>query len=374
MALFCIFARMQSMDIQDIDELVGKIQATCTLLHIEDKRKEAVELQRTTERADFWNDPNAARVVSQNLSELQKEIAAWDELLQHARDAKELLQMAQSENDSSVVAEVEHAVEQLRTQFTQMEFYVLLGGQYDVNDAIVSIHAGAGGVDAQDWSEMLYRMITRFAERKGWNIEVVDYARGQEAGLKSALIRIHGRYAYGHLRSEHGVHRLVRQSPFNADALRQTSFAMVEVVPDLGEVSDIEIPESELRIDVFRSGGKGGQSVNTTDSAVRIVHIPTGITVVCQNEKSQHQNKASALSILKGRLLKKRLDEQDAERRRLRGEHVSAEWGSQIRSYVLHPYKMVKDHRTNFEVSDPDRILDGDLQEFVEAYLRFDAS
>jgi peptide chain release factor 2 len=233
--------------------------------------------------------------------------------------------MAQSENDAAMITDVEKSVEHLHAQFTQMEFYVLLSQQYDVNDAIVSIHAGAGGVDAQDWSEMLYRMITRFAERKQWSIEVIEYTRGQEAGLKSALIRIHGRYAYGHLRSEHGVHRLVRQSPFNADALRQTSFAMIEVIPDLGEVSDIEIPDSELRIDVFRSGGKGGQSVNTTDSAVRIVHIPTGITVVCQNEKSQHQNKASALSILKGRLLKKRLDEQDAERRRLRGEHVSAE-------------------------------------------------
>ncbi|MCW1930006.1 MAG: peptide chain release factor 2 [Candidatus Kerfeldbacteria bacterium] len=361
------------MDVQEIQDLESRIQSTCTLLHIADKRAEAAILQKKTESPDFWNDPHQARIIAQNVSELQKEIVAWDDLLARTHEAQELLQMAQSENDSGMLLDIEKNVDQLRKQFSEMEFYVLLSQQYDLNDAIVSIHAGAGGADAQDWTEMLYRMITRFAERKQFHIEVVDYSRGQEAGVKNALIRIHGRYAYGHLRSEHGVHRLVRQSPFNADALRQTSFAMIEVVPDLGEVSDIEVPESDLRIDVFRSGGKGGQSVNTTDSAVRIVHIPTGITVVCQNEKSQHQNKASALSILKGRLLKKRLDEQDAERRRLRGEHVSAEWGSQIRSYVLHPYKMVKDHRTHFEVSDPDRILDGDLQEFVESYLRWSA-
>lgn len=354
-----------------IHDLEQRIVETCALLHIEDKRLEAQRLREETERLDFWNAVERARATTQRLSDVQKEIDAWDGLLRSVRETGELYDIAEAEHDTAILEECERTLQAAQAQFVQMEFYVLLSEQYDESDAIISLHSGAGGADAQDWAEMLYRMVTRFCESKGWSVEVIDYSRGQEAGLKNAMLRVHGRYAYGHLRSEHGVHRLVRISPFDAEQMRHTSFAMIEVMPDLGEVSDIEIPESELRIDVFRSGGKGGQSVNTTDSAVRIVHIPTGITVVCQNEKSQHQNKASALSILKSRLLKKRLDEQEAERKRLRGETVSAEWGSQIRSYVLHPYKMVKDHRTGYEVNNPDVVLGGDLQKFVEAYLRW---
>lgn len=359
------------MDIDVLRNLKQRVLDTCLLLHLDDKRAEAAALELQTHAADFWNNPNTARDTSQRMSDLQKEISEWDQLLHDSEDAIGLAELAESEKDSGSTRELEQMSQELQERFEHMEFYVLLAGQYDSHDAIISFHSGAGGDDAQDWAEMLYRMITRFCERKGFRVEVIDYSRGGEAGLKNALIHVRGRYAYGHLKSENGVHRLVRISPFDAEKMRHTSFAMVEVMPDLGEVDDIDIPESDLRIDVFRSGGKGGQSVNTTDSAVRIVHIPTNTTVVCQNEKSQHQNKARAMQILKSRLLKIELDKQEAQRLHLRGEHVAAEWGSQIRSYVLHPYKMVKDHRTGYESNDPDQILNGDLQECIESYLRW---
>jgi len=269
--------------------------------------------------------------------------------------------------------DAEDALAKLEKHYLDLEFQLLFSGAYDDKNAIVSIHAGAGGTDAQDWAEMLMRMLFRYAERKGWSVKLLDESRGGEAGIKSTTFEVTGRHAYGHLKSEHGVHRLVRQSPFNSDALRQTSFALVEVVPEIDEDIDVDIKPDDLRIDTFMSGGKGGQSVNTTYSAVRIVHLPTKITVSCQNERSQAQNKEMALKILKSKLLKLKEEELQKEKQKLRGEYQSAEWGNQIRSYVLHPYHMVKDHRTGVETADTDAVLDGNLDRFVEGYLRMQA-
>ena len=261
----------------------------------------------------------------------------------------------------------------MEKKYLDLEFDLLFSDAHDAKNAIVSVHAGAGGTDAQDWAEMLMRMLIRYAEKKGWNVRLADESRGGEAGIKSATFFVTGRYAYGHLKGEAGVHRLVRQSPFNADALRQTSFALVEVIPEMDETVNIEIDPKDLRIDTFMSGGKGGQSVNTTYSAVRIVHLPTKITVSCQNERSQTQNRETAMKILKSKLMKLKEEELQKEKQKLRGEFQSAEWGNQIRSYVLHPYKMVKDHRTDVETSDPEKVLNGELDQFVEGYLRWKA-
>ncbi len=253
----------------------------------------------------------------------------------------------------------------------EWEFKTLLSGEYDANSALLTVRSGAGGADAQDWAEMLLRMYLRYAERQGWKTRVLDESRGSEAGIKSATIEVIGAYAYGYLRGESGVHRLVRLSPFNADSLRQTSFASVEVMPVVDDMEAEAIRPDELRIDTYRSSGAGGQSVNTTDSAVRIAHIPTGIIATCQNERSQLQNKEEAMRILRSKLAQRHIEEQEAKQRKLRDERKSAEWGNQIRSYVLHPYTLVKDHRTDTETSDTDKVLGGDLQMFIESELHY---
>lgn len=360
-----------SMDIDALHSLKEKITSTWELLKLDEKRQRVFDLEALVNDPAFWNDPEKARGLSQELNELQKEIETWVAIQKEVDDTIELAAMAEAEGDTTLQADIEQKTAELQQRFEKLEFYILLGGQYDTSDAIVAFHAGAGGTDSQDWAQMLMRMITRFCEQRAWRVEVLDVSYGGEAGIKSAMLQVKGRYAYGYLQSENGVHRLVRQSPFNADALRQTSFAMIEVIPDLGDLAEIQIDDKDIRIDVYRAGGHGGQGVNTTDSAVRIVHIPTGIVVTCQNERSQLQNKATAMHILKSKLHKKYLDEQEAEKRKLRGDYASAEWGNQIRSYVLHPYKMVKDHRTDYEVSNPDKVLDGDLEGFMEAYLKW---
>lgn len=267
--------------------------------------------------------------------------------------------------------DIEKQTEECIKEYAQLEFKSLLGGEYDKNDVILTIRSGAGGVDAQDWAEMLMRMFLRWAEKNNYQARIIEETRGGEAGIKSATIEISGFYAYGYLQSEAGVHRLVRLSPFNADNLRQTSFAIVEVLPEIEEIPQVQINPQDLVIDTYRASGAGGQHVNTTDSAVRITHMPTGIVVTCQSERSQLQNREQAMKVLKARIHQKYLQQQEEERQKLRGEVKSAEWGSQIRSYVLHPYKMVKDHRTKHETSDAEKVLEGDLNEFMESYLRW---
>ncbi len=277
----------------------------------------------------------------------------------------------ESLGDFEIEQELFKKEKDLRERYEKLSFFVLFKGQYDSKSAIISISSGAGGTDAQDWAEMLESMILRYCEKKGFKTRTVERQQGQEAGIKSSTFEVSGEQAYGWLKSEAGVHRLVRISPFDAEAMRHTSFALVDIIPDLEGDGNFEIKEEDLRIDVFRASGHGGQSVNTTDSAVRIVHIPSGIVAICQNERSQHQNRATAMKILKSRLLALNMRERDEKERKIRGEVSSPEWGSQIRSYVIHPYKLVKDHRTKLETSDVERVLGGDLEDFSISYLKW---
>lgn len=356
--------------IERIKVLRSKLTEAWTALALDTVGAEIAALEQEAGAADFWSDPERAKKESRTLADLKKDYGSWDALRAGLAEAEEMVTLAAEEKDASLGKEVEMRVAAFEKQYLTLEFSLLFSGKYDANNAIVAVHAGAGGTDAQDWAEMLLRMVFRYAERKGWSVQLLDESRGGEAGIKSATFMVRGRYAYGHLKNEAGVHRLVRQSPFNADALRQTSFALIEVLPELDEDVQVDIDPKDLRIDTFMSGGKGGQSVNTTYSAVRIVHLPTKITVSCQNERSQTQNKEVAMKILKAKLLQLKEQELQKEKQQLRGEFQSAEWGSQIRSYVLHPYKMVKDHRTDFETADPEKVLEGDLDPFIEAELR----
>lgn len=320
---------------------------------------------------DFWNDSDHAQLVTQELASLQEEIGRVRELAQETAVSLELAQEPGVGADKDFQKELYDKERELRNKVEELEFFVLFSGPFDEQGAICSLSAGAGGTDAQDWAEMLERMLLRYCERRGFKTRMLERQAGQEAGIKSSTFQILGRYAYGWLKSEAGVHRLVRISPFDAEAMRHTSFALVDMIPDLGALANIEVPSEDIRIDVFRSSGHGGQSVNTTDSAVRIVHIPTNIIVTCQNERSQQQNKATALAILKSRLAQRQEQEREKKERTIRGAVQSAAWGSQIRSYVLHPYKLVKDHRTGVETSNVDAALAGDLDEFSRAFIKW---
>lgn len=316
---------------------------------------------------DFWSDRAQAETAARQASELKDDIAIWERL---NREADELSHLVREQDAESIRADLEQQLTGLESAMTDLEFRILLAGDYDDRNAIVAIHAGTGGTDAQDWAGMLLRMYLRYCERQGWRTRVLDESPGQEAGVKSVTFEVSGRFAYGYLKNEAGVHRLVRISPFDAEKMRHTSFALIEALPELDAVEQVEIDPKDLRIDTFLSSGHGGQSVQTTYSAVRIVHLPTKITVSVQNERSQTQNKETALKILKAKLHQLALNEQQAEKEKLRGEFHEAAWGNQIRSYVLQPYRMVKDHRTDYETADVDRVLDGSLNEFVEANLR----
>jgi peptide chain release factor 2 len=306
----------------------------------------------------------------QQLSQLREQVDTWRSLERRVKDAIELLEMVMLEEDPLLVDELVAETDNLTETIERREFTLSLSGKYDRGSALLSIHAGAGGTESQDWAEMLLRMYTRWAEANKYKPAIVDQTMGEEAGIKSVTIEISGDYAYGYLKSERGVHRLVRISPFDASSRRHTSFALVEVVPDFKADIDIEINPDDLEIDVYKSGGAGGQHVQKNSTAVRIKHVPTNTIVTCQNERSQLQNKEMALRILRGRLYDQELKKQEEEEARLKGKHVEAGWGNQIRSYVLHPYKMVKDHRTSYEVGNAEAVLDGRLDDFMDAYLR----
>jgi peptide chain release factor 2 len=335
------------------------------------KQSEVEVLEQRAADPDLWNDQRDAQSVMQRLTRLKQEVDQWNSLDARMTSLAELIEIAIAEKDESLREEVEHELEAMRTDLDEREFALMLNGKYDDRDAFISIQAGMGGTDAQDWAEMLLRMYVRWAEARGYQVSIVDESPGDEAGIKSATVELRGPYAYGYARSEAGVHRLIRLSPFNSAHTRQTSFARIEVMPEVDDAPEVSIRSDDLRVDVFRSGGHGGQGVNTTDSAVRLTHLPTGIVVTCQNERSQIQNRETAMRVLRGRLLERELQRQQEERMRLRGEYRQADFGSQMRTYYLHPSTLVKDHRTDVETSNVQAVLDGDLNAFIEAYLRW---
>ena len=297
-------------------------------------------------------------------------VQTWRELEKKVTELNDMASLAIEENDYSFQGEIEREIDKVTSQLNKLEIQLMLSDEYDARDAILALHAGAGGTESQDWAEMLLRMYLRWAERNKYQVEMLDISQAEEAGIKSATVEIKGPYAYGYLKSEHGVHRLVRLSPFDADHARHTSFVLVEVLPEAEEEADIQINPDDLKIDTFRSSGPGGQHMQKTNSAVRITHLPTGLIVTCQNQRSQHQNKESAMRVLYARLLLFECAKKEAERVKLKGKRIEAGWGNQIRSYVLHPYRMVKDHRTDYETSNTTAVLDGEVDEFINAYLR----
>ncbi len=358
----------------DYDTEIKQLQATMhtieQVLDLGAMRVEIADLGEQVAAPDLWDDQENATRVTGRLSALQGELDRFTALQGRVDDLAIMVEMAQEEGDTDALAEAEAELGRLKRSVEALEVRTLLSGEYDAREAIVTIRSGAGGVDAADFAEMLMRMYTRWAEQHKYPVEVFDVSYAEEAGIKSAEFAIHAPYAYGTLSVEAGTHRLVRISPFDNQGRRQTSFAAVEVVPVLEQTDEIEIDENDVRTDVFRSGGPGGQSVNTTDSAVRLTHIPTGIVVSCQNEKSQLQNKASAMVVLKAKLLAKKKAEEAALKKDLKGD-VAAAWGDQMRNYVLNPYQMVKDLRTGYEVGNPQAVFDGDVDDFIEAGIRW---
>jgi peptide chain release factor 2 len=317
----------------------------------------------------FWNDNEKAQKVQQKRAQLQRTVTAWNDLNKESEDLDALIELAEEEEDDSLVSEINDAATALKEKVAEAELKAMLSEDNDFNNAIMTINSGAGGTESQDWAHMLLRMYLRWADRNGYKSEILDTQYGDEAGIKSATINFTGDYTFGYLKAEIGVHRLVRISPFDANKRRHTSFASVFVYPEVDDAIDIEIKEEDLKTDVYRASGPGGQGVNTTDSAVRLTHVPSGIVVQCQNERSQFKNKASAMKVLKSRLYEFEMEKQEAEKKSMEKQKKKIEWGSQIRSYVLHPYRLAKDLRTNVEMGNVDAVLDGDLGAFIEAYL-----
>jgi peptide chain release factor 2 len=345
------------------DELLGAI-------NLEAERVQLAEYEQETFKESFWADQERSAKINQEMTKLRRHITPWDELTRELNDSLELIEIAQSEGDTSVLEDVDNSIVTLSERFEKIQTLELLSDTDDIRNAYVTVHPGAGGTESQDWASMLYRMYSRWAEKGNFGIEPIDYAPGEEAGIKNATMLIKGEYAYGFLKCEMGVHRLVRISPFDANKRRHTSFASVEVTPEIDDTVAVDINESELRIDTFRSSGAGGQHVNTTDSAIRITHIPTGVVVQCQNERSQHKNKAAAMKMLRGKLYELKKKEMEAMIDGKAGEKKDISWGNQIRSYVFQPYTLVKDHRTNEEVGSVQNVLDGEINAFIYAFLK----
>ncbi|WP_204012205.1 peptide chain release factor 2 [Sphaerimonospora thailandensis] len=355
---------------EEINELTGTLKGIQDVLDIDAMRKQIAELEEQAAAPDLWNDPEQAQRVTSRLSHLQGEVNRVSVLVGRLEDLPVLFELAAEEDDEDALAEAGRELTSLRSDIGALEVRTLLSGEYDSREALITINSQAGGVDAADWAQMLLRMYLRWAERKGYSTEVYETSYAEEAGIKSATFTVKAPYAYGTLRGEHGTHRLVRISPFDNQGRRQTSFAGVDVVPVVEQTDHIDINEDELRVDVYRSSGPGGQGVNTTDSAVRITHIPTGIVVSCQNERSQLQNRATAMAVLQAKLLERKRQEEAAAMNELRGESTTS-WGTQIRNYVLHPYQIVKDLRTSVEAGNPSAVLDGELDEFIEGEIRW---
>jgi len=358
--------------VNDIKErlksLAERLEKAFAILNLENERKELADLEEISSKSDFWDNSNVAGDTMQKIGNIKNKLASWDNITAQINDLNEIAS-ATDENDTEMLGELTANLEKTETDFETLEFDLLFTGPHDSENAIISISAGSGGTDASDWAEMLMKMYLAFTEKHGFNATILHKTDAEEAGIKSASLEIKGDHVYGNLKSEHGVHRLVRISPFDADKARHTSFALVEVTPEI-IADDYTLDEKDLRIDTFRSGGHGGQSVNTTDSAIRITHIPTGLTATCQNERSQLQNKEMAMKVLKSKLAVLEEERKLKEMAEIKGENVTAAWGNQIRSYVLQPYTLVKDHRTNCETGDVQKVLGGYIDEFVESYLR----
>ena len=359
--------------IKRLENLKSEILNLKSHLNLPQKEQKVLELEEKMQGKDFWADNENAQKVSKEHSQLKTFVDFWQNLEKNTLETLDLVKQNHDES-AETVGYLNKQTEDLEQQYKKNRFVALLSKKYDDHNAIFSLHSGAGGVDAQDWADMLLRMFLRYCEKKGFTTEVLELSKGEQGGVKTAVVEVHGPYAYGLLKSEAGVHRLVRLSPFNPAHTRETSFALLELLPLLEQEEEFKVDEKDLKIEANTASGHGGQSVNTTYSAIRITHIPSGTKVSIQNERSQHQNREVAMKILMSRL--KALEEQrlQKEKQDIRGEFKSAEWGNQIRSYVLHPYKMVKDHRTGMETSDPESVLNGELDEFVESYLEFIAS
>jgi peptide chain release factor 2 len=355
----------------DLAELRRRVDDARSYLRVDALRVDLERLEKEASRPDLWDDPEAARKVTTELARVREDVELVDRLDGEVDDAQTLFELGREEADDSVEPEIDTALERLRAELDRLELRALFTGEHDERDAVCEVHSGAGGTDAQDWTEMLLRMYTRWAERRGFDVELDAVNEGTEAGISSATFIVKGRYAYGLLSGEKGVHRLIRISPFDANARRQTAFASLDAVPAIEEAEEPDIDPNDLRIDTYRSSGAGGQHVNVTDSAVRITHLPTGIVVSCQNERSQIQNRAKAMQILAARLAERQREERRAELEKLSGEKSQVAFGSQIRSYTLAPYQLVKDERTRYETGNVQAVLDGDLDPFVEAYLQW---
>ncbi|MEF2596250.1 MAG: peptide chain release factor 2 [Lachnospiraceae bacterium] len=340
-------------------------------LDLVNKEQKIQEMERKMEEPDFWDVPERSQQHMKTLSDLKEDVATYKKLQDQYEEIELMIEMGYEENDPDIVPEIEEMLQNFQDTFDAIRIKTLLSGEYDTYDAIVTLHAGAGGTESCDWASMLYRMYTRWADKKGFSIEVLDYLDGDEAGIKSVTFQVNGTNAYGYLKSERGVHRLVRISPFNAAGKRQTSFVSCDVMPDIEEDVDVEINPDDLRIDTYRSSGAGGQHINKTSSAIRITHLPTGIVVQCQNERSQHQNKDKAMQMLKAKLYLLKQQENAEKASGIRGEVKEIGWGNQIRSYVMQPYTMVKDHRTNAETGNVDSVMDGNIDLFINAYLKW---